>query len=228
MTSLSSWRIFSRNRESPTIDRVAEQFITFAARLEHDSLPAEVSLLLPNQDGARALIKAIHAAEIPAQDALGLGLFLADPFFIVDHQIDALKAAGISWITNLPSVAQHDDSFAQQLSEVQFNLTRELDRLAEFKAAGFRIAVTVTDATGATAACALDPDMLIVLPHVGDFSAGFPSFRHRGVSADAVSQAAKKSGWEGPIYGLGTTLEAESVRLWPDVLDGLICRPQRL
>lgn len=226
MTSLSSWRIVPRRTRLSRVTAAPEQFLTLAARLQHDSLPPEVSLLLPNQDGVRALIPALNTLTGNPTGTLGLGLFLADPFFVVDHRIDAIRQAGITWVTNLPSVSQYDDSIAQQLSEVQFNLNRELGRLASFKAAGFHIAATVTDAAGAVEACGIDPEFLIVLPHVGDFGAGFPSFRQRGAAIDAIARATKEVQWTGGLYGLGTALESESESLWPDALDGLICRPQ--
>ncbi|MAO92774.1 MAG: hypothetical protein CMM81_14700 [Rhodospirillales bacterium] len=226
MTSLSSWRIVPRRNRLSRVSAAPQQFLTLSAPLQHDSLPPEVALLLPNQDGVRALIPALRTVTIKSNGPLGLGLFLADPFFVVDHRIDAIKQAGITWVTNLPSVTQYDDSIALQLSEVQFNLNRELERLASFKMAGFHIAVTVTDAAGSVEACRIDPEFLIVLPHVGDFGAGFPSFRQRGAAIDAIARATKEVQWTGGIYGLGTAIEAESESLWPDALDGLICRPQ--
>jgi hypothetical protein len=227
MADLSSWRLVPRKRKNPHISGIPGQFLTLSPRLNHDRLPPEVALLLPNQDGVRSLIAGLDGAATETDEPLGLGLFLADPFFVAERNVESLKQAGVIWVTNLPTVAQHDDSFAQQLSEVRFDLARELERLSAFKAAGFRIAVTVTNAAGARAACEINPECLIVLPHVADFGAGFPSFRQRGASADAVSRAAQSTGWTGEIYGLGTALEAESESLWPDILDGLICRPER-
>ena len=66
---------------------------------------------------------------------------------------------------------------------------------------------------------------MIVLPRVADFAAGFPSFRQRGAAAHAVAEAARQAGWTGFLLGLAERREADHETLWPDSLDGVLCRP---
>jgi hypothetical protein len=224
MAQFLSWRIVPRRDSPAPATQLPAGFRTLASPFRHDGLPDEVALLLPNQDGARSLLNAVAAAPEPSQDE-GLGLFLADPFLNIPQVCRRLNAAGITWVANLPSVTQQDEEFARQLTDVGLDLGRELSRLAALRDEGFRIAVTVTDRSGAASAVEIAPDVMIVLPRIADFAAGFPSARQRGAAVQEVAAAAAAGGWSGSLLGLGSSEEAAYERLWPGGVDGLLCRP---
>ena len=157
-----------------------------------------------------------------------LGLFLAGPFLNMALEGGRLAGAGLGWIANLPSVEQQDEEFSQQLADVGLDRGRELACLAQFRAQGFRVAAVAADGPGAAAAAAIGAEALIILPRVADFAAGFPSLRQRGAAAQAVAEAAAGTGWSGLLLGLAEGSDADHETLWPDRLDGLVCRPRPL
>ena len=211
-------------------------FLTLAPGFRHEALPDEVGLFLPTNAGPQRLIDGVAEGRISAEgpgpadgpvpaDGLALGLFLASPFLNVSRAAAQLRRAGVSWVANIPGVEQQDPEFTQQLADVGLDRGRELDCLRQFRAEGLRAAVVVADAAGAAEALSADPEALLVLPRIADFAAGFPSLRQRGAAAQAVASAVREAGWSGLVLGLGDHREAEHERLWPDAVDGLICRP---
>jgi predicted TIM-barrel enzyme len=229
MPALLSWRLVWRDAgpESAAAARPGErpaQLVSLAPRLRPPGLPLEVAQLLPNQDGCRALLAALRECQPPAASAAGL--FLADPFLQVERAAGALRAAGIVVVANLPSVGQHEADFYQQLADVGLDGARELAALAAFRAQGFASAAVVCDAEAARAAARNDPDLILALPKIAGFAAGFPSLRQRGVLAQAVRATLSEEGWSGPLLLLADRTEATHQRLWPDCVDGVICRPE--
>jgi len=202
-----------------------QAILTLEPQLRHESMPREVGLLLPTTDGPKSLIDAVTADPGRCEDAM-LGLFLASPFLNLALTGSRLNRVGVDWIANLPSVEQQDQEFSQQLADVGLDRGRELDCLAAFRAQGFKVAAVVADEPGAAAALAVEPEAMIVLPRVADFAAGFPSLRQRGAAARSVAAVARGSGWSGLLLGLGEASEADHEALWPEELDGLLCRPQ--
>ena len=224
MVDCMTWRIVLRPGAGATEDGLPPAVVTLAPQFRHESMPDEVGLLLPTGEGPKRLIDAAAADPALCGDAI-LGLFLASPFLGAGVDGPGLLRAGVRWIANLPSVAQQDEEFSQQLTDVGLDLGRELACLAQFRSQGFKTAVVVTDAAGAAAAAGIAPEAMIVLPRVADFAAGFPSFRQRGTAAQAVADAARAAGWSGLILGLADAGEAEHETLWPEPLDGVVCRP---
>jgi len=219
-----SWRIVSGLSSGADRPRLPGSVLTVGPSFDHESMPHEVAILLPTNPGPTRLIEQLIKNPVAARDAV-LGLFLAHPFLNVRIQGARLSRAGFTWITNLPSVAQHDEEFSRQLSDVDLGYGRELAYLAQFRTEGFRIAAVVADARGAADAAAVRPDAIIVLPRVADFAAGFPSLHQRSSAVHAAAEAAREAGWSGPLLGLGDAREADNPSLWPARLDGLICRP---
>lgn len=188
-------------------------------------MPDEVAILLPTNPGPTYLVEQLVQAAAADNDEL-VGLFLASPFLNVRLESTRLHGAGYRWISNLPSVVQHDEEFSQQLADVELGFERELEYLALFRARGFRTAAVVADARTAAAAAGIQPDAMIVLPRVADYAAGFPSLRQRGTAVQSVADAAGRAGWSGLLLGLGEAGEADNEGLWPAALDGLVCRPE--
>ncbi len=224
MANHMAWRIVLRNPKTVDGGDIPQSILTRAPKFRHDSMPDELGILLPNCDGPRGLVNVI--ARTPAL-ALGhiVGLFLADPFLNVGVDSVRLSEARIAWVTNLPSVAQQDREFSRQLTDVALDQALEFDHLDQFRAQGFKTAAVVADDRGAQLAVETEPDVLIVLPRVVDYAAGFPSFRQRGAAVTGVRDAARDADWRGPILGLADASEAEHQALWPDSLDGVVCRP---
>ena len=223
--NLLTWQVVRRASPAARSWPLPPAILTAGPPFSHESLPTEIGLLLPNTAGAGGLVAAVAAAP----DRLAgraLGLFLADPFLNVPGEVDGLRAAGVAWVANLPSVEQQDVDFAQQLEDVGLDFAREVDRLGQFRRAGFQVIAAVAGVPAATAVRPLAPQAVVVVPRVADFAAGFPSFRRRGALAREAKAAL--GDWAGPLLGLATADEAAHETLWPDVLDGVLCRPQPL
>lgn len=189
-------------------------------------MPDEVGILLPTNPGPRTLVNTV--VEHPDQYRQHiLGLFLANPLLNLAREQKRLWEAGIRWIANLPSVEQQDTDFSRNLAEVGLDLDRELGNLARFQAHNFNIAAVVADGHGAAKATEVNPDIMIVMPRVIDFTAGFPSFRQRSSMALEVHTKIVEKGWSGLLLCLGEKSETKHENLWPEVVNGLICRPER-
>ncbi len=225
MVEVLRWQIVLRDAAESVGMGLPRAIVTTAPGFRHENMPDEVGLLLPTNDGPKAMIDAVAGGGLGCGDAM-LGLFLASPFLNVSLEAPRLTEAGVRWVVNLPSVEQQDEDFTQQLSDIGLDRGRELDRLSQFRAAGFEVSVVVADGPGAAAAAACSPGAMIVLPRIADFAAGFPSLRQRGAAAQAVAEAARSAGWSGLLLGLGEAGEAAHERLWPESLDGLVCRPR--
>lgn len=219
------WKVVRRPSAVARNPLLPGGIVTAGAPFQHESMPSEVALLLPNTAGASGLIAAVAARPgICAGQALGL--FLADPFLNLAAETAGLQSAGIGCLANLPSVEQQDPDFTQQLEDVGLDFAREVDRLGQLRRAGFHILAVVAGPAAAAAVAPLDPLAVVVVPRVADYAAGFPSFRQRGVVAQQVATALSAADWQGPLLGLATAGEAAHETLWPDVLDGVLCRPE--
>ncbi|HSH43405.1 MAG TPA: phosphoenolpyruvate hydrolase family protein, partial [Arenicellales bacterium] len=163
-------------------------------------MPDEVAMLLPTNPGPVALVDDL-LKESGFPDGLILGLLLASPFLNVKVESARLRRAGFTRIANLPSVVQHDEEFSQQLADVDLGFERELECLSRFRAQGFELTAVVADARTAAAAAAIDPEIIIVLPRVADFAAGFPSLRQRGSAVQSAAESARETGWSGTLLG---------------------------
>lgn len=225
MLNLLAWRLVLRPSILGQNWPIPPSILTGVPRLRHEGLPPEVGLLLPNTDGPAGLVAGLAKGAFQAQGA-ALGLFLADPFLNISGEVDALRRHGIDCIANLPSVEQQDPEFSQQLGDVGLDFAREVEGLRQFREQGFRILAGVAGPAAAVAVTPLNPLAVVVLPRVPDFAAGFPSFRKRGTVAREIREALRSAEWSGPLLGLATASEAEHETLWPDVLDGVVCRPE--
>lgn len=225
MIELMNWRIVPRSDRKSTMAEIPSSVLTVAPQFRHENLPNEVGLLLPTNNGPRRLIDAVVETPDLCRDAM-LGLFLADTFLNPAREHLQLSNAGVQWITNLPSTEQQDTEISQQLSDVGLDHLRERDMLASLRSRGFKVAAVVTDVPVAVAMSAIVPDVIIVLPRVVDFAAGFPSLHQRGSMTQEISQALRKTGWSGILLSLGEPGELSHERQWPEAVDGLICRPE--
>ena len=225
MTELLSWSIVLRSDLSDIVSDMPSAVLTISPELQHENLPPEVGLLLPTNMGPRQLIDTV-IGKPGLGDGSILGLFLADPLFNFSREKIRLREGGFTWVANLPSVEQQDTDFSQQLADVGLDRKREFDLLARFKSEGFRIAAIVADNVAAAAAIEIRADIMIVMPRVVDFAAGFPSLRQRGKVAQDVFETIDITGWSGLLLGLGDRTEIEHESQWPICVHGLLCRPE--
>lgn len=217
------WRIVLRVGVSTANVSLPSEIVTVKPSFRHENMPDEVSLLLPTNKGPRHLIDQVTSNPKQYGNVV-LGLFLANPFLNAKLEGARLTQAGVRWITNLPSVEQQDHEFSRKLTDVALDQGKELDYLIQFRDQGFRIATVVADGPGATAAVTIAPQIIIVMPRIADFVAGFPSLRQRDTTVQVVANATCHAGWSGIILGLGNAREAEREELWPKQWDGLIYR----
>lgn len=223
--NLLTWKVVQRRSFAAHKSALPGGILSAGPPFHHESLPPEVGILLPNTAGASGLIAAVAARrEYLAGQALGL--FLADPFLNLGAEMTGLEKAGVGCVANLPSVEQQDPEFAQQLGDVGLDFAREVDRLGQLRRQGFQVVAVLAGAAAVAQVAPLDPLAVVVVPRVADYAAGFPSFRQRGTVAHQVAAALTSSGWQGALLGLATADEAAHETLWPEVLDGVLCRPE--
>lgn len=226
MPEALAWSLVLRSAVAAKRPDVPRSLLTVGPAFRQEAMPDEVAILLPTNDGPRPLIDRLTARPPLPPGNAGIGLFLADPFLDLDQAAERLRAAGYRWVANLPSVVQQDEDFGCQLTDVGLGSAREYAALAQLRNADLRIAAVVSDAATAEAALVAAPEILLVMPRVGDFAAGFPSLRQRGSAAQEVLAARQAAGHDALLLGLGQAEEAGRESQWPPVLDGLLCRPQ--
>ncbi|WP_282606134.1 hypothetical protein [Pelagibius sp. Alg239-R121] len=222
-----TWDITLRRESQWESGALPPAILTAGPRFHDTGMPDEIALLLPNNDGASALISEV-ASNRSDLGKRAIGLFLADPFFHAGREAGRLRDAGIEWIANLPTVEQQDHEFVQLLGDVGLDRSLEFERLGALQESGFNSIAVVAGREAAEAAARISPQAIIVIPRVVDFAAGFPSFRQRGAAARDVAEVLRAAGWHGPVLGLAAETEVGHETLWPDVLDGVVCRPKRL
>lgn len=225
MLSHMIWQVVLRQAQEAARPDFPENVLTVGPGFQHENMPDEVAFLLPTNDGPKALIDRVIDAKGPWHKTI-LGLFLADPFLNLSHEARRLRRAGFGWVTNLPSVVQQDEDFTRQLPEIGLDSAREFSALALLRAEGFKVAAVVSDSATAQEALAINPEMLIVMPRVGAFAAGFPSPHQRGNAAQSVAEALRHASGNATLLGLGQAEEVGHENQWPQALDGLLCRPK--
>jgi len=223
MTVALKWPLHLREQRAQKAD-LPPCFYSAAPAFTHESMPPEVAVLLPANDGATDLfriLESIRGESAPRAAAL----FMSDPFVSPARDGKRLLELGVRWVANLPTVDQHDDEFTQYLADVGLNLDMEHKVLAAFQQSGLKIAATISDPDGVSTVAELKPDAVVVLPRVSDFAAGFPSPRQRSAVAQAVRSSLLAAGWTGPLLGFGDEREALLPTQWPEAVDGIVCRP---
>jgi len=184
-------------------------------------LPFEISLLLPIQKPSDPVP---DNTENPANVAAAL--FLANPLLHVATWARHLRKRGVGWVSNFPSVTQHDDSFQDRLCDVDLGPAKERALLAEFRAAGLRTLVCVSHPRDAVAAVMDGCDALLVLPKTAEFELGFPSVRRRSAQIADIRAAVPQAGVA--ILGLLQPAEAGFPSAQPVGMDAAMVRPSKV
>jgi predicted TIM-barrel enzyme len=95
--------------------------------------------LLPVLDvNARAFAALRALPQVAGQNAIA-ALFCADPFLRVRDAVQILRAAGISRVTNFPTIQIIDGAAAHGFESAGLGMRREAEILGEFVRAGFAV-----------------------------------------------------------------------------------------
>jgi len=140
--------------------------------------------LLPVLDVNAQAFTALRALPVGAgQDAIA-ALFCADPFLRMHDAVQTLKAAGISRVTNFPTIQIIDGAAAHGFESAGLGMRREAEILGEFVRAGF--AVTGFAASAESAALLARQGVGALVLHPGPASA---DWRARAAAGREVAQA---------------------------------------
>ena len=155
-----------------------DRFITQSAVFESPDLPLECLALLPSGQGSLGLITDINTHSGLSENQ-GIGLFLNDPFLNITQVANLLETHKIGWITNLPSIAQHEESLRRDLYDVGISMETELARLAEFRQQGVRTLAAISTLKHAAMLDQHPADAVVVLQTTEELQVSFPSFATR-------------------------------------------------
>lgn len=205
--ALLHWQIWRPHAPAP----VPAGILTFAPGGADLGLPPEVAVHLPTTAGNQVLLDALSqpagslrttaakdkAAKDKAVRDKAAGLFMADCFLHVERTAQILRAAGIEWVCNLPTVGQHDRAFQNVLSQVDMGVDRELAVCEAFRTRGFRLLVAVSGADEAAQWASLNPEAIAHVPALAAFRTGRPALsQRRAAEADLRAALAAKE-WTG-------------------------------
>ena len=159
-------------------------FVSISSAFRNDALPLESLALLPGGEGSQGFLKQI--AEQPLKGP-GIGLFLSDPFLNIKQVSNQLKKLNISWLANLPSIAQHDEEFRGELADVNISVARELEVLNEFRQQGFHTLAAISSVDQASSIADYPSDAILVLQTTTDLQISFPSLPQRLKKAKEIA-----------------------------------------
>ena len=186
------------------------EFATVGPPFNEPDVPVEAMILLPSGMGNEGLVQTIHSNAV-SPPVSGVGLFLNDPFLRFSKTVGLLKASGVSWVANLPSVAQHDRAFRQQLDDVSFTVAHELSVLARFRSEGFKTLAVVSDLTQCDALLEHPADAVLRVQTTSDVQISFPSETQRNAATDEIARALQTMPSPPPVMPLVTELEFSRV-----------------
>ncbi|GGE82119.1 hypothetical protein GCM10007285_07140 [Stappia taiwanensis] len=220
--ALLHWQIWRPRASAP----VPSGILTFAPGGADLGLPPEVALHLPTAAGNKVLLDALtQPAGHPRTTAIkdkAAGLFMADCFLHVERTAEILRAAGIEWVCNLPTVGQHDRAFQHVLSQVNMGVDRELAVCDAFRTRGFRLLVAVSEAEAAPRWARLDPEAIAHVPGLAAFRTGRPALSQRRAAEAELRAALAAKGWKGLFLPYGNPEEGAAVK---DEAGPCLCPP---
>ncbi len=183
-----------------------------------DEVPLEISLLLPG-------CQADDSLQFPFDDgrSYSMGIFLANPTLNIQSLSKSMIKNGVSWISNFPTVMQHDAAFRMSLEEVNLGPNLELSRIQELTDTGINVLACVCEPDDAYGAVAAGAKALLVLPTTRAFAHGFPSAAKRQQQLRDIRDSLSNP--EMPLLGLITRSEADLPVTWPKYMDAAVVRP---
>ncbi|MCA1296739.1 hypothetical protein [Stappia indica] len=214
--ALLHWQIWHPRASAP----VPSGILTFAPGGADLGLPPEVAVHLPTAAGNQVLLDALsQPAGHPRTTAIkdkavrdkAAGLFMADCFLHVERTAEILRAAGIEWVCNLPTVGQHDRAFQHVLSQVNMGVDRELAVCDAFRARGFRLLIAVSGAEEAALWVSLNPEAIAHVPALAAFHTGRPALSQRRAAEADLRAALAAKGWNGLFLPYGDPAESTAM-----------------
>ena len=183
------WRCHGQNANN----KLPKGFISLSPTFIDANVPAECLGLLPSGAGSRGLLN-----DLAAQPALvanrGVGLFFSDPFLNITQIANFLEQHQIGWITNLPSIAQHDAQFRSDLGDVGFTVQAELSCLAQLRRPGIRTLAAISSSSHVDMLADCPADAVVVVQTTSDLQVSFPSIGQRQARLDSIDRALEKHG----------------------------------
>lgn len=167
-----------RSSQEAAVIGLPAGFLTLAPAFVQPPLPVEALMLLPAGTGSRGMLDAIAQAPSAVVNN-GIGLFLGDPFLNSRRIAVDLRSWSVSWVSNLPTVAQHDEAFQQDLAEVGFSVASELELLFEYRCHGFKTLAALSDLTHIHHLRAHPVDAILWVQTTRDLQVSFPSLPQR-------------------------------------------------
>ncbi len=164
-------------------------------------------MLLPSTGGSTGLLSTIAKTPEIARDR-GVGLFLSDPFLNTPQICAMLGRIGVNWMTNLTTLAQHDEEFLREIGDVGFSVAREIEALAAYRANGFRTVAAVSSTAHCAAIVAHPADAVLVVPNTKALQVSYPSLPQREAIANDIQRNLRSSGLDIPVFPLITASES--------------------
>lgn len=212
------WRCAGENAPS----ELPTGFITLSSTFFDENLPAECLALLPSGNGSRGLLEDVVAQPEIVVDR-GVGLFLNDPFLNITQIANTLKQHKIGWMTNLPSVAQHDQEFRNDLRDVGFSVQTELRNLAQLRQSGIRTMAAISSENHARMLVDYPADAVVVVQTTAELQVSFPSLSQRQARLESINYELAKH--DTKLYAMALVTPAEvatqsgPVMLRPELLE---------
>jgi len=163
-------------------------------------------MLLPSTAGSSGLLDTILQTPTIIRDR-GIGLFLSDPFLNTPQICAMLERIGVKWVTNLPSLAQHDDEFLREIGDVGFSVAQELHALAAYRDGGFRTMAVVSSNSHCDAIVAHPADAVLVVPNTRALQVSYPSLPQREATVREIRKTLGAAGLDIPVFPLVTTAD---------------------
>lgn len=184
-----------------------------------DKIALELAILLPNRKNDIEWLGTMDPTLFQSKRPC-LGLFMSDPFLRIRHIAMSMQKMGLEWITNLPSVGQHEGRFLSHITEVGLGPEYELQQLYRFLEQGIRCIATIATKSDAEMAIDMGFDTLFVIPKVGAFEVGFPSQLSRDNMVRQISDLPRSDHIK--ILTLAKSSEIAAPNLWPRGTFGVV------
>lgn len=142
----SDWVLIAVEAPGPVEIHPGVNLIVPAGR-RRGGVPLCLRGLLPTHNHNRKLIEYLNdcPADTFADHTIVAGIFAADSFLPFADFVRALARAGISRVTNFPTVSAYGPQIGDTLTDVGLGFERERQTLCRFRAHGFKTACAIRE-----------------------------------------------------------------------------------
>lgn len=219
------WKIHERLDQDAPKAALPTHIFTGPAPITSDKIPLELAILLPNRKNDIEWLGTMEPNLFQSNKPC-LGLFMSDPFLRIRHIAMTMQNMGFEWITNFPSVSQHEGRFLNHITEVGLGPEYELEQLHDFLEKGIRCIATIATKSDAEMAIEMGFDTLFLIPKVSAFEVGFPSQLSRDNMVRQISDLPRSDHIK--ILTLAKSSEVASPNLWPRGTCGVVEQGRQL